>query len=203
MHASLLPKYRGAAPIQWAIANGERKTGVTIMRIDAGLDTGDMLLKQEVSVEPDETAPQLRARLAPIGAELLVEAIRRIANGTLTPEPQNNLEASYAPMLKKADGLIDWGHTAQQIYDRLRGFCPWPGAYTTFRGQQLSILTARPAESVKTPAGTLQVQARKLFAGCGEETTLELLEIQIAGKKAIRSDAFINGYKLISGERFG
>ncbi len=146
VHASLLPKYRGAAPIQWAIANGETVTGVTIMQIDAGLDTGDMLLKRSVEIQPEETAPQLSARLARLGSELLLTAIEAIKDGSIRREKQNDAEASYAPILKKEDGRIDWTRRADEIYNRLRGFTPWPGAYTSFRGQQLNLLRAKPAE---------------------------------------------------------
>jgi methionyl-tRNA formyltransferase len=203
VHASLLPEYRGAAPIQWAIANGETETGVTIMQIDAGLDTGDMLLKRSIRIGPDETVPDLAGRLAPLGAELLLEAIRQIAGGTVHREKQNDAEASYAPILKKEDGLIDWSRPAQQIYNRLRGFTPWPGAYTTFRGQQLLITRARPAEGSGIPTGTLRPEKRRLLAGCGASTVLELLEVQPGGKKRMTSQAFLNGYKVAEGEKLG
>jgi methionyl-tRNA formyltransferase len=203
VHASLLPKYRGAAPIQWAIANGETETGVTIMQIDAGLDTGAMLLKSSVAIVPDEAAPELSTRLAPLGAQLLLETIRRIANGTAQREKQNDAEATFAPILKKEDGLIDWSRTARVTYNRLRGFTPWPGAYTTFRGQQLSILRAKPLEEPIAPPGILHVQKRRLLVGCGENTVLELLELQPSGKKRMPVEAFLNGYKITEGERMG
>ncbi len=197
VHASMLPKYRGAAPIQWAIANGETRTGVTIMQIDAGLDTGDMLLAQLVGIEPDETAPELSARMAPIGAELLLGAIRQIANGEVYRLKQNDAEATLAPILKKEDGLIEWSRPAQQIYNRLRAFTPWPGAYTTFRGSPLLIVRAHPTLDGPVPApGQLQAEKRRLFAGCGDHTALELLEVQLAGKARMRADAFLNGYPL-------
>lgn len=203
VHASLLPKYRGAAPIQWAIANGETETGVTIMQIDAGLDTGDMLLKSWVAIAAGETAPELSARLAPLGAQLLLEAIRRIADGTVKREKQNNAEATFAPILKKEDGFIDWSRTAGAIYNRMRGFTPWPGAYTIFRGQQLSVVRAKPADKSAVASGTLHVEKRRLLAGCGGNTVLELLEVQPAGKKRMSAEAFLNGYKISSGERMG
>jgi methionyl-tRNA formyltransferase len=195
VHASLLPKYRGAAPIQWAIANGETETGVTIMQIDAGLDTGDMLLKGTVSIAPDETAPELSTRLAPLGAELLLEAMQQIEDGTVRRDKQDDTQATLAPILKKEDGLIDWSRPALQIYHRLRGFTPWPGAYTTFRGQQLSLLRAAPTERALAP-GFLEVEKRRVFAGCGENTALELFEVQLAGKKRMPADAFANGYQI-------
>src|SRR5581483_1379483 len=203
VHASLLPKYRGAAPIQWAIANGETETGVTIMQIEAGLDTGDMLLKGSVAIRPEETAPELSARLAPFGAQLLLETVRQIARGTVKREKQNDAEATFSPVLKKEDGLIDWSRSAGDLYNRLRGFTPWPGAYTKFRGQQLSVIWAKPVTGSALAAGTLRVEKRRLFASCGENTVLELLEVQPAGKKRMSAEAFLNGYKISYGERMG
>lgn len=203
VHASLLPKYRGAAPIQWAIANGEIETGVTIMRIDAGLDTGDTLLKASLPIEPAETAPELSARLAPLGAALLLEAIRLIQAGAAQWEEQNDAEATLAPILKREDGRIDWSRPAQQIYNRMRGFTPWPGAHTGFRGQQLSILGARPTENGGGAPGTLIPRGRQLFAACGNSTALEILEVQLAGKKPMSAGAFLNGYPLRANEKLG
>src|SRR5579864_6628387 len=137
LHASLLPKYRGAAPIQWAIANGETVTGVTTMRIDAGLDTGDILLQKEVSIAPDDTAETLAPRLAAIGAELMVETLRGLSAGTIQPRPQDHSRATLAPILKREDGLIDFQRTAAETNNRRRGLQPWPGAFTSFRGRQL------------------------------------------------------------------
>ncbi len=202
VHASLLPKYRGAAPIQWAIASGEQVTGVTIMQIDAGLDTGDMLQRESLSIDPGETAPQLSARLAPLGARLLVDTLRTIAAGEAVKQPQNNPEATSARILKKEDGLIDWTNTAAIIYNRLRGFQPWPGAYTSFRGQQLSISRAALADGNAAP-GLLVPESRRLFVGCGGNSRLEILELQLAGKKRVTADAFLNGLKLSHGERLG
>ncbi len=203
VHASLLPKYRGAAPIQWAIANGESETGVTIMQIEAGLDTGDMLLKARIEIGPDEDAPQLSARLAPLGSELLLQAIRELAEGTIHREKQNNAQASYARILKKEDGSIDWSWPAQQIYNRLRGFTPWPGAYTSFRGQQLLIIRAKPFEGASLSPAVTRFEERRLFVGSGDNTVLELLEVQLPGKKRMSAEAFLNGHKLAEGERFG
>jgi methionyl-tRNA formyltransferase len=203
VHASLLPKYRGAAPIQWAIANGETETGVTIMQIDAGLDTGDMLLKRSVPIQADETAPELSGRLAPLGAKLLIETIERIAVNGIQGEKQNEAEATYAPVLKKEDGLIDWSRTGTQVYNRLRGFAPWPGAYTTFRRQQLLLLGARVAGDLRLSQGELRAEGRALFVGCGEHTALELLEVQLAGKRRMSAQAFLNGYQPFESERLG
>ncbi|MGH9583914.1 MAG: methionyl-tRNA formyltransferase, partial [Bryobacteraceae bacterium] len=203
VHASLLPQYRGAAPIQWAIANGEMETGVTIMRIDAGLDTGDMLLKSRIVIDPEETAPRLSARLAPLGAGLLLDAIAEIAAGTARWEKQDQARATYAPILKKEDGAIDWQRTAAEIYNRMRGFSPWPGAYTQFRGQQLSITAATPAEATSLAPGLLQRDKRRLLAGCGGGTALQLLELQPAGRKRMSAEAFLNGYKILENEKLG
>ena len=204
VHASLLPKYRGAAPIQWAIANGETETGVTIMQIDAGLDTGDMLLKAKLVIGPSETAPELSARLAPLGADLLLEAIEQIAAGSARPEKQRNEDATLAPILKKEDGLADWQRSAAEIYNRYRGFNPWPGAYTIFRGQQISITGARLAEpKAGAPPGHAFTDKRRLFVGCGHGSVLELLEVQLAGKKRMSAEAFLNGYQIVENELLG
>jgi methionyl-tRNA formyltransferase len=200
VHASLLPRYRGAAPIQWAIANGETTTGVTIMQIDAGLDTGDMLLNRETAIGPDETAPELSVRLAAMGAELLV---RYLAEGGAR-EKQNDAEATHAPILRKEDGRVDWTRPASVIYNRLRGFAPWPGAFSEFRGQQLAILTAKPdAGGAPSQPGRLRREGRRLFAGCGANSRLELLEIQLAGKKRMTAEAFLNGYRVLDQECLG
>jgi methionyl-tRNA formyltransferase len=139
LHASLLPKYRGAAPINWAIANGETKTGLTTMRIDAGMDTGDMLLQEEIAILPEERAPQLIARMAQAGAGLMMETLRGLQDGSLSSKKQNDALATYAPILKKEDGRIDWARRAKEIYNRMRGFDPWPGAFTTFRGKSCQL----------------------------------------------------------------
>ena len=204
VHASLLPKYRGAAPIQWAIANGERQTGVTIMRIDAGLDTGDTLLKASVDIGPDERAPELSERLAILGADLLIEAIKQIERNCARYEKQDDSQATLAPILKKEDGRIDWRRPAQEIYNRLRGFDPWPGAYTAFRQQGLAIVRATPTETHNAlKAGAVEVGKRDLLVGCGDNTALQLTEVQPSGKKRMSAEAFINGYKPISGEQMG
>ena len=203
VHASLLPKYRGAAPIQWAIANGDTETGVTIMQIDAGLDTGDMLLEESVTIGPDETAPELSARLAPLGARLLIEAVRKIEIGSIVRRKQNDAEATHAPILCKEDGRIDWSSPARQIYNRLRGFTPWPGAYTEFRGQPLLVLQAKPVENRSISPGVLEIENRRVFVGCGDLSALELLEVQPAGKRPMTANAFLNGYKIGSGQKLG
>ncbi len=204
VHASLLPRYRGAAPIQWAIAKGETVTGVTIMQIDAGLDTGDMLLKAETEIGTDETAPELSARLAPLGADLLLKAIDLVAAGASTPEKQDDAEAaSYAPILKKEDGMVDWSRSAREIRNRLRGFTPWPGAYTMFRGQQLNIVGAAAVDYAGIEIGAMALKHRSIVVGCGDGSALQLIEVQPAGKKRMSVEAFVNGYKPLEGERLG
>jgi methionyl-tRNA formyltransferase len=196
VHASLLPKYRGAAPIQWAVAMGETRTGVTTMRIDAGLDTGDILLQAETEIGPEETAVELAARLAPMGADLLVETLARIGSGTLTARPQDSSQASLAPILKKEDGRIDWTRSAREIHNRIRGFTPWPGCYTQFRGKQLTIHAARLAGPAAGLPGSLHPQKGRLLVSCGGGESLELVEVQLEGKRPMPAADFQNGYKV-------
>jgi methionyl-tRNA formyltransferase len=203
VHGSLLPKYRGAAPIQWAIANGERVTGVTTMKIDAGLDTGAMLLKWETEIGSDENAAELGRRMAPAGADLLIKSLEGIENGTLIPEPQDNSQATLAPILTKEDGRIDWNWRADKIYNRMRGFEPWPGAYTLFRGQLLQIAKARTAAAIDAAPGTLQVRAKAVIVACGEDSSLELIEVQAEGRKRMPALAFANGQRLVENEILG
>ena len=202
VHASLLPKYRGAGPIQWAIINGETRTGVTTMRIDAGLDTGDMLLKAETEVGPDENAIDLGKRLAVMGARLLVETIAGLAAGTIVPEKQDPAQATLAPLLKKEDGLIDWRQNARAIHNRVRGLQPWPGAYTTFRGQTLHIWQSRvvSVEAALVP-GRL-VSLKPLTVLCGG-LALELLTVQLEGRKRISAADFANGQRLTENDMIG
>jgi methionyl-tRNA formyltransferase len=202
LHASLLPKYRGAAPIQWAIANGESVTGVTTMRLDAGLDTGDILLQKELAVTPEDTSETLSPRLASIGSALVIETLRGLQAGTIHPQPQDHSQASLAPILKKEDGLVDFSRPADEIRNRLRGFQPWPGAYTRFRGKSLQILKARVGADALPPAD-LRVTANRLFVGCALDTSLELLELQLEGKKPTSASDFIHGYRPQPGEKLG
>jgi methionyl-tRNA formyltransferase len=202
VHASLLPKYRGAAPIQWAIAQGETRTGVTTMRIDAGLDTGDMLLKAELEIGPEETAPELSERLAPLGAGLLVETLNGLADRSIVPEPQKDEEATLAPILRKEDGLIDWNRDAREIHNRARGFAPWPGASTKFRSQGLQVTRCRVAEERDLgEPGTLHLVGRRLLVSAGGGSTLELLEVQPEGRKRMAAEAFRNGQRPVENER--
>src|SRR5467141_101789 len=212
LHASLLPKYRGAAPINWAIVNGETRTGVTTMRIDAGMDTGEMLLQREIEIGPKETAPELAARMSEFGAPLMAETLRGLAAGTITAKAQNHAEASYAPMLKKEDGRIDWKRPAIEIYNRMRGFAPWPGAYTTFRGLTCHVwgepVSKEGAAGWASGAGgatpgTLFGEENKLFVWCGDATVLCLRLVQVEGRKPVNATDFANGARLKSGERFG
>src|SRR5579872_5340857 len=202
LHASLLPKYRGAAPIQWAIANGETVTGVTTMRIDSGLDTGDILLQNELPIRLDDTAETLSPRLASIGADLMVETLNALQTGVARPHPQNHSLATLAPILKKEDGHIDFSRSAPEIFNRMRGFQPWPGAYTKFRGKNLQILKARANEEF-LPSGELSIKGDRLFAGCTGDSSLELLEIQMEGKKRTTARDFIHGYRPHKGEKLG
>jgi methionyl-tRNA formyltransferase len=202
LHASLLPKYRGAAPIQWAIANGENVTGVTTMRIDAGLDTGDILLQKEIAVGASDTSETLAPRLAATGADLMVETLRGLQSGTVHPKPQDHSKATLAPILKKEDGRIDFNRTAQEISNRLRGFQPWPGAFTTFRGKTLNIWHAAVLDR-ETPPGTLYIDRDQVFVGCAGGTSLALLEVQPEGKKRIAARDFVHGYRPKPGEALG
>jgi methionyl-tRNA formyltransferase len=202
LHASLLPKSRGAAPIQWAIANGETVTGVTTMRIDAGLDTGDILQQQQLAIAPDDTAETLAPRLASIGADLVVETLRGLQAGSIHPRPQDNSQATLAPILKKEDGLVDFSRSAADISNRIRGFQPWPGAHTKFRDKTLQLIKARPSADPAPPA-ELHVHADRLLVGCAHNTSLELLEIQLEGKKRTSAADFLHGYRPNPGEKLG
>ncbi len=204
LHASLLPKYRGAAPIQWAIANGETVTGNTTMRIDAGLDTGDILLQREFPVAPDDTSETIAPPLAAMGADLIVETLCGLQAGRISPRKQDNVHATLAPILKKEDGLIDFSRTAAEIFNRIRGFQPWPGAYTKFRGKTLQILKAQPVLADSSLAlGELRVVVNHLQAGCANNTALDLEEMQLEGKKRTTAHDFIQGYRPKSAEKLG
>jgi len=202
LHASLLPKYRGAAPIQWAIANGETVTGNTTMRIDAGLDTGDILLQQELAIDQDDTSETLAPRLAAQGADLMIETLRGVQSATIQPRKQDDLHSSLAPILKKEDGLVDFSRRATEIYNRLRGFQPWPGAYTKFRGKNLQLHKVKPLESSVAPA-ELSIADNVMIVGCGHNTSLELLELQLEGKKRTTAKDFLQGYRAKAREKLG
>jgi methionyl-tRNA formyltransferase len=202
LHASLLPKYRGAAPIQWAIARGETITGVTTMKIDAGLDTGDILLQQQTTIASDDTSETLAPKLASMGAELTVKTLRGLQAGTVHPRQQDPAQATLAPILKKEDGLIDFSRPAAEILDRMRGFQPWPGAYSRFRGKNLQVWKAAALDRLLQPS-ELKVDADRLVVGCGTDTAIELLELQLAGKKRTSASDFIRGYRPQPGEKLG
>jgi methionyl-tRNA formyltransferase len=202
VHASLLPKYRGAAPVQWAIAQGETVSGVTTMLLNEGLDTGDILLQKEMAIRPEDTALTYAPRLAELGADMIVDTLRGLEDKMIAPVPQDHAKATLAPILKKEDGLIDFSRTATEIYNRLRGFQPWPGAYTQFRGKVLKLINARPEDTPSNLApGELRVGDEKFFVGCGHRSVLQLLQVQPEGKKAMAAREFINGYHPAAGER--
>ncbi len=193
LHASLLPKYRGAAPIQWAVANGETVTGATTMRLDQGLDTGDILLQRTLAIEPDQTAEQLFRVLAESGASLMLETLQGLEAGTIHPVPQDDAGASLAPILQREDALVDFARSAREIYNRWRGFQPWPGAYTFFRGKKLTLHRVLPVGAADIPVGELIVEGDRLFVAAGSGTRLELLEVQVEGKKRMPVADFLRG----------
>jgi len=210
LHASLLPKYRGAAPINWAIRNGEEVTGVTTMQIDAGLDTGPTLLREVVEIGKDETAPELAARLALVGAPLMAKTLRELSSGQITPVPQDPQKATFAPPLKKEDGRIDWSLPSLRTYNQIRALESWPGAFTTFRGKRCRIW-ARPALPAElrsaTPAGasvpgTIQPVSSIVLVCSGAGEGLRLEFIQMEGRKRVTAREFVNGTRLRPGERF-
>ncbi|HVJ06982.1 MAG TPA: methionyl-tRNA formyltransferase [Acidisarcina sp.] len=205
LHASLLPKYRGAAPIQWAIAMGETVTGATTMRLDEGLDTGDILLQSTLPILPDQTSVEIFPLLAQQGASLMVETLAGLAAGSITPTKQDESRATLAPILKREDGAVDFRRSAQQTFDRWRGFQPWPGAYTVFHGKKLSLsriqVADRPAHTAEP--GEILVEQGHWFLACGEGTWLEATEVQLEGKKRMLAADFLRGHALKSGEKLG
>ncbi|MGH9755628.1 MAG: methionyl-tRNA formyltransferase [Blastocatellia bacterium] len=208
VHSSLLPKYRGAAPINWAIARGERETGVTIMQMDAGLDTGAILLKRAIPIGDEETAAELTPRLATLGAELLVETLSRIESGAITPQPQNDAEATLAPILKREDGEVDWTITATEIFNRLRGFTPFPGCHTFFNGHRLEIVKARVSPDGAEangfrPGAVCEIAKESFVVACGGATRLRITEVRLEGKRAMPARDFLNGARLQVGMELG
>jgi methionyl-tRNA formyltransferase len=208
LHASLLPKYRGAAPIQWAVANGEPETGVTTMRLDEGLDTGDILLQQTLTIAPDQTAQDVFPLLAEMGAALMVETLEGLASGTITPRMQDAAQATHAPILKRDDGRMDFNQPAMTLYNRWRGFQPWPGAWTQLNGkkfvaQRLMPLDAGSLTGGPDEPGTLRVEQGRMFVRCGADTWLELVEVQLEGKKRLPAAEFLRGHRLETGDRLG
>ncbi len=210
LHASLLPRYRGAAPIPWAIIRGERTTGVTTMKIDSGLDTGDILLQREIEIRDDDTTETVSECLSTLGADLMLDSLRRLERGELRPRPQDHYLATLAPLLKKEDGKINWSLAAQELARRVRGLRPWPGAYTDFRGKNLQIRSATAARTqalVKAQTawqpGTLVAEDGNLLVACGAGTMLEVKEVQLEGRKRMAARDFLNGVRLTAGEKFG
>ncbi|HET9742092.1 MAG TPA: methionyl-tRNA formyltransferase [Terriglobales bacterium] len=204
LHASLLPKYRGAAPIQWAIASGETVSGVTTMLLNEGLDTGDILLQQELSIAPDENAISYGERLSAIGAELMIRTLEGLESGSIAPLCQDDARSSLAPLLKKEDGIADFTLPAQAIVNRLRGFQPWPGCNTSFRGKKLAIIHARTTsvDQTKVNPGEIIANVSQLLVGCGGGL-VELLEVQPEGKRKMSAADFLRGYRLQPGEVLG
>jgi methionyl-tRNA formyltransferase len=207
VHGSLLPKYRGAAPIQWAVMNGEKETGVTIMKMDEGMDTGPILRMAPVSIGPEETAGELAMRMAEIGGRLLLETLRDWVRGEMTPQSQKEEEATLAPMLKKEDGLLDWSQSADELVDRIRGLSPWPGAYTFLQGNRIGIWKGKLHEDTipgadDSPVGAIiQVSKGGIVVRTGEGM-LRVLEIQPANKKRMQVAQFLAGYRVEPGMVF-
>lgn len=205
VHFSLLPKYRGAAPVNWAVVNGETRTGVTTMKMDVGLDTGDILLQEETEISDEENAIELMQRLAVSGADLLSETLRKFE--ALTPLPQNDAKATFAPIMQKSDGIIDWNLTAREIHNRVRGFQPFPTSFTAFQNKKLTIWKTEAAENrewkMENAGEILEINKDNFVVACGAETTLKILELQIEGKRRMLVRDFLNGAKIEKGEKLG
>ena len=202
VHASLLPKYRGAAPIQWAIIRGERETGVTLMQMDVGMDTGDMLGKRTLAIDEWVTAGQLHTRLAPLGAELLVEGLASLKGGTLAPQKQNDAEATMAPMLTKETGRVDFAAGAGVVRDLVRGCDPWPTAYTLLGGEPLKLFRPKIVSGRGTPGVVLGADRDGLLVGCGDDA-IAFAELQLPGKKRMAASALLAGRPLPVGTKLG
>jgi methionyl-tRNA formyltransferase len=205
LHGSLLPRYRGAAPIQWAVANGDAETGVCTMRLDEGLDTGPVYACEKTIIDPDESIQKLSERLSILGQGLMTRTIAGIVAGTLPAVPQDHTRATLAPILTKQDGIIDWSLPARSIHNRIRGFNPWPGTRTTFRGEPCKILKSRVRnEASSVSAGTIVTGAeRSLTVMCGDGILLEVLELQLPNRKPQSGLDFLNGMRVGVGENFG
>jgi methionyl-tRNA formyltransferase len=210
LHGSLLPKYRGAAPIQWALANGDAFTGNTTMLLEEGLDTGPILLQQTVEIAPDQTAADLFDLMAKAGAPLMVETLAGLAAGTIHAQPQNHSFATFAPLLDREDGRMDFAaRTAIELKNRWRGFQPWPGAFTELDGKKLivhrmEVATAPHLASLPiTEPGSLHIETHRLSVACAEDTWLELVELQLEGKKRLQAAEFLRGNPLATGTKLG
>jgi methionyl-tRNA formyltransferase len=205
LHASLLPKYRGAAPINWAIVNGETSTGLTTMQIDAGMDTGPILLQETIAIGADETAPELARRMSEAGAPLMAETLRKLDRGEISARTQDSAQASLAPRLTKELGLIDWSRSAREIYNKIRGLAPWPGAYTRFRGQ-ICHVWGRPDDTAGAqdqPPGFISAGANGIYVICGASSFLHLESVRLEGRKRVTAREFANGARLAPSDRFG
>lgn len=204
VHASLLPRYRGAAPIQWAIVRGETETGVTTMQIDEGLDTGPILRSRATAIGDEETAEELELRLSLLGAELLLETLSGLENGSVEPVPQDHAQATLAPLITKEEGRIDWSLDAHALACRVRGFHRWPGVVTQLGGRSLRVMKARPGGPVSAQPGTVvAVEGDGVLVACGGGTSLRLLEVQPESRKPMPATAFAAGARLIAGARLG
>ena len=206
LHGSLLPKYRGAAPVQWAMANGEGSTGATTMRLDEGLDTGDILMQREMALAPSMTATDVLPLLAEMGADLMMETLRGLDAGTIKPRKQDEAMATLAPILTREDGRMDFSRPGMTLYNRWRGFQPWPGAWTMLGGKKLAVHRMLPTEvrgAVSRPPGELLIEQGTMFVACGDSTWLELVEVQAEGKRKMMAGEFLRGHALESGTRLG
>ena len=208
LHASVLPKYRGAAPIQWAVANGEPETGATTMRLDEGLDTGEILLQRVMPIAPDQTSEDIFPLLAEMGASLMVETLNGLAAGTIAARKQDDALATHAPILTRDDGRMDFSKPAMMLYNRWRGFQPWPGAWTLLNGKKFVVHRMMPLDAGSLTGGpdepgSLRVDEGRMFVRCGEGTWLELVEVQIEGKKRMLAADFLRGHRLTTGDRLG
>lgn len=209
LHGSLLPRYRGAAPIQWAVAQGETETGNTTMLLDSGLDTGAMLLSRSLPIGPATTAQELFPQLAELGAPLVVETLKGLEEGSLRPQPQDHSKATLAPILTREDGRVDFSRSAAAIYHRWRGFSPWPGAWTLWNGKKLTLgqmvwPVALPFEpEQKSEPGDVRVLADRIFLRCGDADWIEVCELQLEGKKRLPAADFLRGNPLLAGQRLG
>jgi methionyl-tRNA formyltransferase len=205
VHFSLLPKYRGAAPVNWAIVNGEEKSGVTTMKMDVGLDTGDILMQRETEIESEENAVELMHKLSILGADLLSETLAMFDE--LTPQPQNNADATFAPIMKKEDGLIDWKKTAREVSNQVRGFQPFPTSYSYLQEKKMTVWKAETFENEELEIGTagriLSAKGDELVVSCGNDSALKILELQIEGKRRMSVRDFLNGVKIQVGDVLG
>lgn len=202
IHASLLPKLRGAGPIQWSVINGFEKTGVTSMQMDEGLDTGDMLIRKEIAIGENETAGELHDRVSLLGAEVLEETINALIAGELKPEKQNHDEFTYAPMLSKELSPIDWNLTAREVHNKIRGLSPWPSASAVLNGKKVKIHKSILAAETNKPAGEVVENGKRLVVACGDGKCIEILTIQAEGKKAMSAADFMRGNSVNIGDRF-